>query len=73
MALRVVMKSPKYITIHDLHDCTGFVTIKDHLVSYAKQRVKTMRKNSNILEKSIEQYNRVKHILENQSPMDVIF
>ena len=37
MALRVVTNSPRYISTHDLHDCTGFETTKCHLISYAKQ------------------------------------
>ena len=73
MALRVITKSPAYITIYDLHDCTGFLPIKHHLISFAKLRFEAMRKNTSILEKSIEDYHQVKHIRENKSILDIIY
>ena len=72
MALRVTTHNPKYISIDDLHDCTGFLPIKDHLISFARHRLKAMRNNSPILENSIKQYNQVKHIRTNRSPLDVL-
>ena len=73
MALRVTTHSPKYISIKDLHDCTGFIPIKDHLTSFARNRLETMRKNSPILESSIERFQQVRHIRKNRSPLDVLY
>ena len=73
MALRAVTGSPRYISISDLHDCTGFQQIKVYLISFAKKRIETMQKNSPILDKSIHQYNLVKQIHTNKSPLDVLY
>ena len=71
-ALRAVMKCPRYVATKDLHDCTGSINIKSHLISDAKRRLQTMRKNSPIIGKVIEEYQALKHIQENPSPLDVI-
>ena len=73
MALRVVLRSPRYVSIKDLHDCSGFRPIKDHLISFAKQRFETMHKNSTILENSIQRHSQVKHIQTNKSPLDILY
>ena len=73
MALRITTKSPRYISITDLHDCTGFGPISDHLISFAKRRFEVMRQHSPILESSIRRYDQVKHILANRSPLDVLY
>ena len=72
MALRVVMSSPRYTSLKDLHDCTGFKPVKAHLTSFAKRRLDAMRKSTRILESSILDYNNVKHIQTNQSPLDIL-
>ena len=72
-ALRVVMKSPRYMAIKDLHDCTGLQPIKKHLITHARKRLDTMRRNSPILQYVIEEYQSVKHIHENASPLDIIY
>ena len=72
MALRVVSNSSRYTSITDLHDCTGFVPIKAHLTSFAKQRLDKMRRSSTILENPIAEYERVKNVQTNQSPLDVL-
>ena len=41
-ALRVVMKSPRYMAIKDLHDCTGSDLIRKHLISHAQRRLDTI-------------------------------
>ena len=72
MALRVVMSSPRYTSLKDLHDCMGFKPVKAHLTSFAKRRLDAMRKSTRILESSILDYNNVKHIQTNQSPLDIL-
>ena len=72
-AMRTITNNPAYITINDLHDCTGFQPIKSHLISYAKLRLDTMRQNSTILEKSIHEFEQVRHIHENRSVLDILY
>ena len=71
-ALRIVMKSPRYTSIHDLHDCTGTPLIKNYLISDAKHRLQIMRKNSPIIGKVIVEYQALQHIQENASPLDIL-
>ena len=71
-ALRVVTKNPMYISIKDLHDITGTQPIKTHLISDARRRLGKMRKNTRIVDQVIQEYNLVKNIHENQSPLDIL-
>ena len=71
-ALRVVMQSPKFTSIKDLHDCTGSSLIKDHLISDARHRLQTMRKNSPLIQNVMTDYQTVRHIHENASPLDIL-
>ena len=71
-ALRIVMKSPRYISTKDLHDCTGSSLIKSYLISEAKHRLQIMRKNSPIVSKVIAEHQSLKHIQENASPLDIL-
>ena len=73
MALRAIMGCPKYISTSDLHDCTGFLPIKDHLISFARKRLDSMQKNSPLVARPIHQYGLVRHIIANKSPLDVIY
>ena len=38
-ALRFVMKCPRYVSIKDLHNCTGSYLVKSHLIMDAKCRL----------------------------------
>ena len=46
--------------------------VQSTLISDAKRRMQIMRKNSPIIGKVIEEYQALKHIQENPSPLDVI-
>ena len=72
MAPRVVSNSPRYTSITDLHDCTGFLPIKAHLTSFAKQGLDKMKRSLTILKSPIAEYEKVKNIHTNQSPLDVL-
>ena len=72
-ALRVVMKSPRYMPKKDLHDCTGTHYIKNHLIANAKLRLEVMKRNSPIVGKVIAEYQSVQHIQENSSPLDILY
>ena len=71
MSLRAITRSPRYVSINDLHDATGFEPIKNHLIAFARQRLEVMRQKSSILE-SIDQHSRVRHIQTNKSPLDIL-
>ena len=71
-ALRVVTKSPQYMSIKDLHDCTGTPYIKNHLITHARKQLHTMRQNSPIICKVIQDYDSIKHIQMNPSTQDVL-
>ena len=71
-ALRVILKTPAYIAINDLHDASGLTPIKLHLVEFGSKRLKSLVNTSPIMEKSITEYYRVQHILANSSPLDVL-
>ena len=71
-ALRVVMKCPRYVSTKDLHDGTGSHPIKNHLISDAKHRLQIMRRNSPIVGKVIAEYQTLRHIKENASPLDIL-
>ena len=61
-ALRIVMQSPRYTLITDLHDCTGSQPIKTHLISDAKHRLQIMQNNSPLIHKVILEYQAHQHI-----------
>ena len=71
-ALRVVTNSPQYTSINDLHDITGSLQIKTHLIQNAKHRIQIMRKNSPIVSNVIQEHNMLRHIQENALPLDII-
>ena len=71
-ALRVILNTPSYVTIKDLHDCSGLPMIKSHLTDYARNRISSMKRNSPIIGSVIQEYDVVKHIRENASALDVI-
>ena len=71
-AIRIMLQTPAYISIKDLHDCSGLPLVKDHLIEHARKRIKDMERLSPILEPTIAKYQQIKHIKENASTLDVI-
>ena len=71
-AIRIMLRTPAYVSIKDLHDCSGIPLIKDHLIQHAKKRIKDMERLSPILGPTIATYQLLKHIKENASTLDVI-
>ena len=71
-ALRVILKTPSYVAINDLHDCSGLPRIKSHLKDFAKKRFDTMKSVSPLIKDVIEEYKTVQHISENASLFDII-
>ena len=71
-ALRVILRTPAYVSIHDLHDCSGIPQIKDHLVNFAKKRFRSMEQRSPLIGAVLQEYEQVKHISTNASTLDVI-
>ena len=70
--LRLALSSPSYVSIHDLHYCSGFPMLKNHLTDFAQKRLKTMKRTSPLMQPTIESYQEVKHIKENASILDII-
>ena len=71
-ALRVVTQSPRYTSIKDLHDCTGSSSVKSHLIAQAERRLETMLKSSPLIQRVITDYQALRHIQENASPLGVL-
>ena len=71
-ALRVIMRTPAYVAIDDLHDCSGLPRIKEHLIKFAQRRFASMERSSPLIEKTIEEYKQVRHITTNASALDVM-
>ena len=71
-ALRIMLQTPAYVSVKDLHDCSGLPLIKDHLIEHTRKRIKTMERLSPILTATISTYEKIKHIKENASTLDVI-
>ena len=71
-AVRVVTNSPQYTSLYDLHDITGSLQIKKHLILNAKHRIQVMRQNSPIVSDVIQEHNTLRHIQENASPLDIL-
>ena len=71
-ALRLTLNTPTYVSIHDLHDCSGLDMLKHHLSSFAKQRLTTMKRLSPLIQPAIDEHRNVQHIKENASILDII-
>ena len=67
-----MLRTPAYVSVKDLHDCSGVPFIKDHLTEHAKKRIKTMERLSPIISDTIASYQTIKHIKENASTLNVI-
>ena len=72
MAMRVILQTPAYVSINDLHDCAGLTPIKTYLIESAKRRISSMEKSSPLIRDVIEEYGSVAHIKENMSTLDTI-
>ena len=71
-SLRLCLNTPSFISIHDLHDCSGIQMIKNHLIAFAQKQLSTMKRLSPIIQPTIQEHAEVKHIKENISVLDVI-
>ena len=71
-AIRIMLRTPAYVSVKDLHDCSGVPYMKAHLIEHAKKRIKAMERLSPIISATIASYQTVKHIKENASTLDAI-
>ena len=69
-ALRSVLGLPAYISKFDLHDGSGVKPVLSHLVSFGLARLKALQKTSPLVNDSIKQFDQVRHITTNKSPLD---
>ena len=71
-AVRTILQTTAYVSIHDLHDCAGLPLIKNHLIETAKTRLSKMEKTSPLINSVILDHKKLVHITENESTLDVI-
>ena len=71
-SLRLALDTPAYVSIHDLHDCSGLQMLKTHLTDSAKSRLTNLKRTSPLIQPTINDYQSVKHIKENISVLDII-
>jgi hypothetical protein len=70
-ALRAALHVPAYVSIADLHDASGIKPIKEHLISFSKRRLESMKKTSPIISETLEKYEAVKYNTQHPSPLDI--
>ena len=66
------MRTPAYVTIKDLHDCSGLPRLRSHLIDFAKKRLHAIKSVSPLINSIVEEYKTVQHITENESLFDII-
>ena len=71
-ALRSILKTPNYVSVKDLHDLSGISLIKGHLISFARKQLENMKSHSPLIQPMIDSYNKVAHIKENASILDML-
>ena len=71
-ALRTILKTPQFVSIKDLHDLSAIPCVKDHLISFAQRQLENMKSHSPLIEATINDYEKVRHIKENASILDVL-
>ena len=71
-ALRLTLSTPAYVSIRDLHDCSGIQPLQKHLTDFAQKRLTLMKRTSPIIASTIQEHEKVKHIKENPSALDII-
>ena len=71
-ALRVILRTPAYVTIKDLHDCSGLPRLRSHLIDFAKKQLHAIKSVSPLINSIVEEYKTVQHITENESLFDII-
>ena len=71
-ALRLTLSTPAYVSIRDLHDCSGIQPLQKHLTDFAQKRLSLMKRTSPIIASTIQEHEKVKHIKENPSALDII-
>ena len=70
-AMRVILNTPGFISINDLHDSTGLRPVKEHILRSTESRIASLEKMSPIMSTTINEYMEVRHIAENASILDV--
>ena len=71
-ALRLTLATPAYVSIHDLHDCSGLKPVSQHLKDFAQKRLTRLKQTSPILAHTIQEHTTVQHIKENTSLLDIL-
>ena len=71
-AMRIISRSPAYVSIEDLHDCCSLPPVKDYLIQSARKKLAVIKRASPLVCEVIAEYDKVKDIKENASILDVL-
>ena len=71
-ALKIILKVPAYIPIEVMKDGAGQISVKAHLLKFAKDRVKQLRQSSPLAERTITNFNLISHSQYNFSTLDAL-
>ena len=71
-AMRIILKTPAYVAIDDLHDYCGLPKVKDYLIECARKKLAVMKRMSPLISDITDEYSQVSHIQENVSILDIL-
>jgi hypothetical protein len=71
--IRCALHIPSYISTETLHDASGLPILHDHLVSFAKKRLDTMKVNSPIISDVIQEFEQINIRTKHKSPLEFIY
>ena len=71
-AMRIILKTPAYVAIDDLHDYCGLPQVKDYLIECARKKLALMKRMSPLISDITDEYSQVSHIQENVSILDIL-
>ena len=70
--LRTILKVPAYMPITRMNDCGNQTNVREHLLSVAKEKIRRLSENSQLVRTTIEKYRSMKGSKFNTSPLDII-
>ena len=71
-AIRAILKLPRYMSTDLLHDASGLPKLHQHTITFAKQRITSMRSKSPLIGEVIDEYRSVAQNTAHKSPLDLI-
>ena len=71
-AIRHILKLPRYLSVDILHDASGLPMLHDHLITFGKKRLSSLKEKSPLIPDVIDQFNRISHITKWKSPLEYL-